>query len=192
MRRAQDLTVAEGSGWLQEADAPTVLDVRTPVEFAGHHIAGAVNAPLDVISQHADEIAEHLHGEVLFVCRTDGRAHEAARMMAGSLGGRGHVLNGGMTAWREAGLPVRGPGQGVWSVERQVRATAGGIVLASVFASIVAPRSRFVAGGVGAGLVFAGVTDTCGMAKLLQKMPWNRGLSQPSVSKITSELDRAN
>lgn len=189
MTKAQDMSVTEIAAWLASEDAPTVLDVRSPAEFAGHHIAGSVNVPVDVIEHHAAEIAPHLAGDVLFVCRTDRRAHEAARMMAAEIGGRGHVLTGGMTAWQKAGQPVKGPGEHTWSLERQVRAAAGGIVLTSVLASIVAPRSRLVAGGIGAGLVYSGVSDNCAMATVLQKMPWNRGLEQPTVAHITHELD---
>ena len=79
-----------------------------------------------------------------------------------------------MNAWVAAEAPVRRSPGAVWSLERQVRLVAGGIVASSVLASVRAPRLRYVAGAIGAGLVIAAVTDTCGLAMLLARLPWNR------------------
>ena len=84
------------------------------------------------------------------------------------------VLEGGIQAWEEAGLPVL-RGQATVSLERQVRIAAGTLVAAgSLSAYFVSPVWLILPGFVGCGLVFAGITDTCGMALLLAHMPWNK------------------
>jgi phosphotransferase system glucose/maltose/N-acetylglucosamine-specific IIC component len=87
-------------------------------------------------------------------------------------------VDGGTTAWDEAGLPVI-RGKKFVSLERQVRITAGLIVLVSgVLALTVTPPLAGIAAGVaavmGAGLAIAGITDSCVMGMLLAKMPWNQ------------------
>lgn len=188
MTRPTDLSVAEARAWLGDADAPVVLDVRTPAEFAGTHIDGALNVPVDLIERSAAEIGSQLEGEVLLVCRTDRRAHEAARLLAPTIGGRGHVLVGGMTDWDKAGLPVEQGEGGPWAMERQVRTVAGALALTGVLASTVAPKAKWLSGGIGAGLLFAGLSDTCGMSKVLEKMPWNQRDDAPTVESVTREL----
>jgi rhodanese-related sulfurtransferase len=90
--------------------------------------------------------------------------------------GQANVVNveGGTLAWAEAGLPVvRGPK--AISLERQVRIAAGSLVLlGAVLGWFVHPAFVGLSAFIGAGLVFAGVTDTCGMALLLARMPWNQ------------------
>ena len=84
------------------------------------------------------------------------------------------MVEGGTKAWEAAGLPVV-RGQGVISIERQVRIGAGTLVLLGVLlGSWVDPFWFFLSGFVGAGLIFAGITDWCGMGLLLAKMPWNQ------------------
>jgi hypothetical protein len=92
-----------------------------------------------------------------------------------------------MNAWVAANAPVRRSPGAAWSLERQVRLVAGGIVASSVLASVRAPRLRFVAGAVGLGLVTAAVTDTCGLAMLLARLPWNRS----SATDIDADIDAA-
>lgn len=87
-----------------------------------------------------------------------------------------HVLDGGIVAWLSTGGAVNhGPAR--WDLERQVRLTAGSIVLASVLGSVVVPQLKWVAGAVGAGLTGAALTNSCLMGKVLSKLPYNRGAS---------------
>ncbi|MFN3701005.1 MAG: YgaP-like transmembrane domain [Alphaproteobacteria bacterium] len=94
-------------------------------------------------------------------------------------------LEGGITAWVEAGLPVLSPsgagGCGI-SIFRQVQIIVGALVLLSVLAGFFISTSAFVLAGLfGAALMFAGLSGWCGLAMLLNKMPWNRGA--PSEEK---------
>lgn len=187
MNQPTKITCEQARAWLAGDDAPTIVDVRTPAEFAAEHLAGAVNIPLDLVQQHADEIGRAATGEVLLVCRTDNRATQAANLLAPTLGERTHVLTGGMSGWAEKDGPVEQGESGTWAMDRQVRATAGALALAGVLASTVAPKAKWLAGGIGAGLLFSGVSDTCAMSTVLAKAPWNTH-GAPTLAEATAAL----
>lgn len=187
MTHAENISPSEANAWIQAADAPRVIDVRTTAEFNHDHLAGAVNVPLNLLEENAAAVAKELDGEVLIVCRTDGRARRAAVALAEHIGGRGHVLTGGMQAWQQAGLPVEKGTGGPWAMERQVRTTAGAIVLSSILASTRKPGAKWLAAGIGTGLLYSGISDTCGMAAVLNKAPWNRNQSV-TLDSVLAEL----
>jgi rhodanese-related sulfurtransferase len=153
-----------------------LIDVRTPVEFRELHVEFARNLPLDQLDP-----ATFLHdrtssnGDPLyFVCRSGSRAQQACEKFQAA--GFSNVLNveGGTTACAEAGLPIV-RGKKAISLERQVRIAAGSLVLAGVSLGwLVHPGFYGLSAFVGAGLLFSGLTDTCGMGTLLARMPWNR------------------
>ena len=151
-----------------------LLDVRTPVEFRELHAAGARNVPLGRLDPAAVMRARE-GGEPLYaICRSGSRGRQAcAKFLAA---GFPNVVNveGGTLAWAECGLPVV-RGRKAISLERQVRITAGLLVLlGALLGWLVHPAFIGLAAFVGAGLVFAGITDTCGLGLLLARMPWNQ------------------
>lgn len=152
------------------AGGAALVDVRTPAEFGEVHAGGAENVPLDRL----DPAAVARGGPLYVICRSGGRGKQAcAKLLAA---GHRDVANveGGTLAWEAAGLPVV-RGRRAVSLERQVRVAAGSLVLAGVaLGAFVHPAGLGLAAFVGAGLVFAGVTDTCGMGMLLARMPWNQ------------------
>ncbi|MFN3323972.1 MAG: rhodanese-like domain-containing protein [Bryobacteraceae bacterium] len=151
----------------------TIVDVREYPEFASGAIEGAQLAPLSTVEQYARTLDKS--ASLLLVCKSGRRATQAAEKLV-SLGFEDvAVMEGGMEAWRAAGLPVRVAERRPWSLERQVRAIAGSMVLIStVLGLTVSPWFFAWTLFVGAGLTFAGVTDICLMATLLGKLPWNR------------------
>ena len=164
---------------LEEA---VVVDVRSPGEFESVHIPRSRNVPLDEIDQHVEQLRREAEAgkEVVLVCRSGNRAHQAQEKLEAAGLGELPILEGGMVAWEHEGRDVV---QDVirWDLERQVRFAAGAIVLLSILASIVFPPARYLAGFVGAGLVFAAVTNTCGLAMVLSKLPYNQPRKQPEV-----------
>ena len=157
----------------QEGRVVELIDVRTPVEYAEIHVEGARSVPLDRLDPQALKAGRN--GEPLYViCRSGSRAAKAYE----SLGAAGvenvFSVEGGTLAWEQAGLPVV-RGRRVISLERQVRIAAGLLVVLGVALGWLAhPGFLALPAFVGAGLVFAGLTDTCGMGLMLAKMPWNR------------------
>ncbi len=150
-----------------------VIDVREFSEFNSERIADAQLMPLSNFEKHAAEI-DHSK-PVYLMCRSGNRAKQAAEKLASKGFTDIHVVQGGMTAWAGANLPVVKSGSKVWSLERQVRFTAGLLVLAGVVLGFaLTPFFFLLSGFVGAGLIFAGATDWCGMAMLLARMPWNK------------------
>lgn len=156
-------------------DDLTIIDVRTPGEFESIHVAHARNVPLDQLRARVDEVRSLVDEgrEVVLSCRTENRARQAQALLAAAGVPSLPILEGGIVAWEAEGAPVV---QGAirWDLERQVRFTAGLLVLVSVLVSLVFPPARFVAGFVGAGLVFAALSNTCAMASGLAKLPYNR------------------
>jgi rhodanese-related sulfurtransferase len=150
-----------------------ILDVRTASEFDSVHIPGSFNVPLDQLAEHVEALATFDHPVVL-VCLSGNRASTAQKKLNEAGKTNLHVLDGGIGAWQAAdGEVVRGRQK--WSLERQVRGTAGIIALASIVASVTYPKARIVAGAVGFGLAFSALTDTCAMGTVLARLPYNRG-----------------
>lgn len=151
----------------------SLLDVRTPVEFAEVHVPQAQNVPLDELDPRLLQVQKDK--PVYLLCRSGQRAGKAAEKLAKEGFVRPVVVEGGTLAWIEAGLPVTHGPIRVISLERQVRITAGLLVLTGILLGwFVHPGFFGLSAFVGAGLIFAGITDYCGMGLLLAKMPWNK------------------
>ncbi|RYD60547.1 MAG: DUF2892 domain-containing protein [Verrucomicrobiaceae bacterium] len=145
-----------------------IIDVRTPAEYGEIHIGGSFLMPLDRLDP------KQVHGPAVLVCRSGKRAEQARQKLSSAGCGDLAVLEGGLLAWEQAGLPVK-RGKATISLERQVRIAAGLLVLTGVgLGFLVHPALFGLAAFVGAGLMFAGLTDWCGMGLLLAKMPWNQ------------------
>lgn len=162
---------------LQNAGGGVLIDVRTPVEYRSLHIAGAVNLPLDQLT--AQQLAEQDSAEIYLICKGGKRAIAAAEKVAADFlektdNGKLLVVDGGTEACAQLGLPCN-QGKQHMSLERQVRVAAGSLVLLGVILGFTVHSGFFgLSGFIGAGLVFAGITDTCAMGMLLAKMPWNK------------------
>jgi hypothetical protein len=128
------------------------------------------------LDEHSREIAQLLSGdqEAVLVCRSGQRSTKAQKLLrnAGLAGGR--VLEKGILDWEGQGFSVD-RGDQRWDLERQVRLVAGSVVLSSVLGSIVVPRLKWLAAGIGGGLTYAALSNTCAMATVLSKLPYNRG-----------------
>lgn len=150
-----------------------VIDVREFPEYAAAAIKGSRLVPLSTVEREAAKWDKT--EPVLLVCRSGKRAAQAAETLE-RLGFRNvNVLQGGFEAWKAAGLSVHVEEKKPWSLERQVRAIAGSMVLLFTFLGlVVSPWFLGLTGFVGAGLLLAGVTDICLMAPTLGKLPWNR------------------
>lgn len=147
-----------------------MLDVRTPAEYESAHIGGSYNVPLDTLGEHAAEIREDVDAPVVLVCQSGASARQAEEALRRVGMPQLHVLDG----WVAAGKPVR-RGRERISLERQVRIAAGALAAAGGLLALKAhPRFGLLSALVGSGLLFAGLTDTCGMAKALAKLPYNQ------------------
>jgi rhodanese-related sulfurtransferase len=155
-----------------------LVDVRSPGEFASGHVPGARNVPLGSTAQAALARSRKNHPTPLvLICESGGRANRCHDALVAAGITNAMVLEGGTAAWRAAGLPLERDslGRTVIPLERQVRIAAGTLVLVGCgLGWFVHPAGYGLAAFVGAGLVFAGVTDFCGMGLLLARMPWNR------------------
>lgn len=173
------ITPAKLNELLRSGQPVQVIDVRTPAEFREVHLDCARNMPLDELDAAAllKTRQQAPGGRLYVVCRSGNRSRQACEQLAQA----GHKdvvsVEGGTLACVDAGLPVA-RGKRAVSLERQVRIAAGSLVLLGVALGwFVHPWAFGLSAFVGAGLVFAGITDTCGMGLLLARMPWNKRAS---------------
>ena len=150
-----------------------LIDIREPDEFARRHVPGAVSLPLSRFDLKPLPV---LPGTaVIFTCKTGMRTGANAARLAAPVAGDAFVLAGGVDAWAAAGLTVAEDRRAPLEMVRQVQIAAGSLVLLGlVLSHALAPAWILLSWFVGAGLVFAGVSGFCGMARLLAVMPWNR------------------
>ncbi|WP_405855708.1 rhodanese-like domain-containing protein [Streptomyces sp. NBC_00090] len=157
----------------------TVVDVRTPGEYASGHVPGALNVPLDQLGRAVPELREAAaRGELLVVCQSGSRSANACAQLAAH-GIAVIDLDGGTSGWAARGhgldRPAGAPAKPVWAMDRQVRLVAGSLVLLGLaLGLLVHPAFQLLSAGIAGGLVFSALTNTCGMALMLGKLPYNR------------------
>lgn len=151
------------------ADGAVIVDIRDADEHARARIPGARNVPLSRLTEITDAPA------VIWHCRSGMRTEANAAQLAGAAPCDAFLLEGGIEAWRKAGLGIEEDRSQPMELQRQVQIAAGLMILAGVTLGFaVSPIYFGLAGFIGAGLTFAGLSGWCGMAKLLAAMPWNR------------------
>lgn len=156
-----------------------LIDVREYPEFALGHIAGALLVPLSHLAVAA--AGWDRNQPLTMVCESGHRALQAMLQLQHQGFSKVEILEGGMAGWRAAGKAIESAARRPWAMERQVRVVAGALVVIFVSLGVlVSPWFLLGAGFVGAGLVFAGVSNTCMMGDVLGRMPWNR---QPMGAK---------
>jgi rhodanese-related sulfurtransferase len=170
------ISPAELDRLCKEGKQIELIDVRTPVEFREVHVEIARNVPLDQLDVAALMQARNgsANEPLYVVCHSGSRGRQACERFLTA--GFSNVVNveGGTKACLEAGLPVV-RGKKTVSLERQVRIAAGSLVLlGAVLGWLANPAFLGLSAFVGAGLVFSGITDTCPMAMLIARMPWNQ------------------
>ncbi len=171
----QTITPEELKHILDTDQTIDLIDVRTPVEYRAVHLTSARNVPLDALDAQAinAQRTSPSHEPLYVVCQSGSRSSKACAALLDA-GVVAVCVEGGTPACEKAGIPVT-RGKQVISLERQVRIGAGSLVaLGAALSALVSPWFLIIPGFVGCGLLFAGVTDYCGMGLMLAKMPWNR------------------
>jgi rhodanese-related sulfurtransferase len=161
----------------QEGRPVEILDVRTPAEYAEVHAQGARSVPLDRLDPRALMSARGVPADepLYVICKSGARAAKACERFHAAGFENVISIEGGTAAWEQAGFPVERGTRRVIPLERQVRIAAGSVVLlGEALGWLVHPAFHALSAIVGAGLMFAGITDWCGMGLLLAKMPWNQ------------------
>lgn len=167
-----DITSESLQQMQERGESVQLVDVRGGGEYAGGRIPGAKLMPLPNLAARQHELQRDV--QVVCICQSGGRSTAAARALATS-GFTASSLAGGMNAWARAGLPMDKDSRAPWSLERQVRLAAGALVLLGLSLGWFSHPAFFLLSAfVGAGLMFAGATDWCGLGLLLARAPWNQ------------------
>lgn len=171
----------------------TVLDVRTPGEYATGHLPGALNIPLDQISRALPAVQQAAdRGDILVVCASGARSGSARKTLA-EYGIDTTTLAGGTAAWAAAGHDLHRPEEAsrvAWDMERQVRLTAGALVLTGLGLGLLHPAFRLISAAVAGGLAFSALANSCGMAAVLARLPHNRPRRGDLHATLTALVDR--
>ena len=158
--------------WL-DAGTVDLIDVREPAEYAGEHIPGAILLPLSKFD--ISQIPTNPHKKLVLHCQSGNRSAQAAQKLLANGVEQVTHLQGGLTAWKQAGYPTEVNKNAPISLMRQVQIVAGSLVLlGTLLGAFVSPWFLILSGFVGAGLTFAGITGNCTLAMLLAKLPYNR------------------
>jgi rhodanese-related sulfurtransferase len=160
-----------------------LIDIREADEHAREKIPGAHHLPLSKL--HEAELAAHASKPVVFHCKSGARTLANAPLLADKLstGCEAYLVEGGIEAWKKAGLPVLTDRRQPIELQRQVQIGAGSMVLlGTLFGLLLSPWFFAVPLFVGTGLMIAGITGFCGMARVLVHMPWNRVLNRPQIN----------
>jgi rhodanese-related sulfurtransferase len=169
----QKITAEQASQLVRQG--AMLVDIRDADEHARERIAQARLIPVAEIGRTPLPVGAHT---VIFHCRSGNRTVANAAKLRASTACEAYILEGGLDAWKRAGLPVVTDRRQPLELMRQVQISAGTLVLAAVvLGATVSGAFYLLAAFVGAGLVFAGATGTCGLARALQLMPWNRGMA---------------
>jgi rhodanese-related sulfurtransferase len=150
-----------------------LIDVREPSEYAAEHIPGAKLLPL---SQFQPEQIPFQHDtKVVLYCQSGNRSNQAAQKLMNAGFSELAQLQGGITSWKKLNYPTKINKNAPISLMRQVQIVAGSLVFTgTVLGAFISPWFLILSGSVGAGLVFAGVSNTCAMGMLLAKLPYNQ------------------
>lgn len=180
---SKTITVSELSDLLIQDPSLQMIDVRSHGEYAAGHVPRALNIPLEQVDSRLDDLG----GRVAILCQSGRRASMACELL------NAHhddllVVEGGTQAWIDAGKPITAStGTARWALERQVRLAAGILALAgTILAITVNPSWIYLAMFVGAGLIFAGLTNFCPMASILASLPWNKPRNSRPEAEVRS------
>ena len=161
---------------IHERGESLLIDVRVPGEYRSEHITGSINVPLDGLLRWAEENRSEFakHETVFLLCQGGPRSQTARQLLVDAGITNLACVDGGIARWKELGLATE-QGSGSLPLDRQIRIGAGSMVLiGTLLAWLVNPWWAVMAGFVGAGLMFAGITGACGMMAMMAMMPWNR------------------
>ena len=156
-------------------EGAVLIDIREANERARERIGGSVHLPLTAMDGTGTGLPDCDH--VIFHCKSGARTVNNAQQLQAYAGpGRTvYILEGGLDRWRQDGLPIVLDRSKPIELQRQVQIVAGGVgLIGTILGVLISPWFLVVPGFIGAGLLFAGITGFCGMARILMRAPWNR------------------
>lgn len=172
MAQVENVTPGVLAGWM-EAGEVLLIDVRDPERYATRRIRDARSMPLPTLD--LSQLPPLDGRRLVFQCEVGITSHTAAQHAVAAGIPAVHNLEGGIRAWRKAGLPVVEDTRRPLPLQRQVQMIAGTLVAAgTTLGYLLTPWFLLLPAFVGLGLLYAGATGNCGMTALLVRLPYNR------------------
>lgn len=169
------ISIEQLNNIVKDKGCDCIIDVREAGEYKSEHVEGSQHLPLSSLNDASNTLNLNSEQEIYIMCRTGMRAKKAADHMYSKGFKHINIVEGGIEAWKSLGLTTLKGKSTVWSLERQVRFTAGLLVMIGFLGSmIIHPGFIYLSVGVGFGLMFSAMTNTCGMGMVLMAMPWNK------------------
>jgi len=168
----QDIEVTTLKTWMEQEEA-ILIDVREPLEYATEHIPGARLLPLSTFDP--TQVLQEAGKKVVLHCVMGMRSAQAGQKLLDAGFTSIYNFRGGVQAWKDAGYATTHGQRTPLSLQRQVQMVSGSLVLlGTVLGAVASPWFLLLSAVVGAGLVYAGLSGTCGMAMLLAQLPYNQ------------------
>jgi rhodanese-related sulfurtransferase len=168
----QDVEATTLKMWLERREA-LLIDVREPSEYAAEHIPDAQLLPLSTFDPA--RVPQEAGKKVVLHCVMGKRSEQAGQKLLDAGFTTVYNFRGGVQAWKDAGYTTTRGQQAPLSLQRQVQIVSGSLVLLGTLLGVLgSPWFLLLSGAVGIGLVYAGVSGTCGMATLLARLPYNQ------------------
>ncbi|MEC4985857.1 MAG: rhodanese-like domain-containing protein [Oscillatoria sp. PMC 1076.18] len=156
---------------LIDTDKVNLIDVREPDEHNREHIPSSILIPLSTFDPQAIPTNNK---QLVLHCQTGNRSAQAAQKLFAAGVEEVTHLEGGLNTWKQQKYFTKINKQAPISIMRQVQIVAGSLILTGTLLALISPWFLLLTGFVGSGLLYAGISNTCAMAIILAKMPWNQ------------------
>lgn len=169
------ITTEEAKELIETGGCSVLVDVRSAAEFRASHVPGAKNIPLDELEDGIGEVVKDKDTTFYLMCSCGSRSGKGCEEME-EMGYHNVIsIEDGIIGMKRLGMKIVEEEHHIISIERQVRITAGSLVVMGVVLGLVVNPWYFaISAFVGSGLIFAGITNTCGLGLVLARMPWNK------------------
>ena len=158
---------------LLDSDEAVLIDVREPAEHRSEKIPGAHNIPLSQI--RSEHVKSQPKQKIILHCKAGKRSREACSKIISDLEFDIYSIDGGIDAWSASGMDIEKGSASILPLDRQVQLTIGiMIVIGLALFKFVTPYGLLLPLIASLGLINAGLTGWCGLAKVLALMPWNK------------------
>jgi rhodanese-related sulfurtransferase len=170
------LSAQQTHEWLDHHEA-ILIDVRGDNAYKALHVPHSLHA--SDVEHIAALIAAHPTERVILLCQNGNQSTQISQSLqqqaADYAGILFYILDGGLNAWRNAGLPVIRDSGAFLPIEQQVEIGLGSVILLGIlFSWLFSGLWLTLSIAVAVGMIYAGLTGWYGFHQLALLLPWNK------------------